>query len=193
MEAPVVRRGIAENGRAAVSPEVAIGARPRSSFERLGELLEQAAGICRKLAAESEIRVAAGHEQSDITDVKPAPLMNVSALAERLSRALPGAIHPAGIILYAGSADLRFEPALAVTEIRRRVAAVVDELRRRAPAAPIALLEVLPGRTAFHGEHAGLDALNRELASLASERGLAFVRTRRPPLVDGNGVDSGEA
>ena len=63
-------------------------------------------------------------------------------------------------------------------------------LRKRmsvAPAAPIALLEVLPGRTAFHGEHAGLDALNRELASLASERGLAFVRTRRPPLVDGNG------
>jgi hypothetical protein len=108
-------------------------------------------------------------------------------LRERLERTLPATVRPAGIVLYAGSADLRFHPRLTAGEIRVRVEAVVAELRRKAPEAPMVLLEVLPGRRQFRAEHAGLRALNAELAALAAERGLVLVRTNRPPLVDEHG------
>jgi lysophospholipase L1-like esterase len=108
-------------------------------------------------------------------------------LRERLARVLPEGATPAGIVLYGGSADHRFDPTLPAQEIRTRVEGVVDELRKRAGQAPIALIEVLPARDQSPADLAALRALNAGLADLASARGLALVGTNRPPLADSAG------
>jgi lysophospholipase L1-like esterase len=107
-------------------------------------------------------------------------------LAERLPKVLPAAA-PAGIVLYAGGADLRFEK-LGAADIRKRVEAILDLLAARYPGAPVVLLEVLPGRSASEAERAALADLNRELGDLARARSVIFVRTHRPPLVTDAGA-----
>ena len=121
------------------------------------------------------------------------PWVNVGApnettvqLRERLGDAVFKS--PAGFVLYLGSADHNFDPKLSASEIRKRVEDVVASLRLRAsgPASMI-LLQVLPARQQSADEKSALAAINRELADLATAKGLRFVETNRPPLLDQNG------
>jgi lysophospholipase L1-like esterase len=111
---------------------------------------------------------------------------NALQLRERLKTDLPQ-IPPAGIVLYAGSADLRFEPVLTPLAIRERVAGVLGDLRARYPLAPIAMLQVLPARDQSSDERLALEAVNLALSLLAKDRGVVFVRTNRAPLTDRDG------
>jgi lysophospholipase L1-like esterase len=107
-------------------------------------------------------------------------------LLERLPRTLP-VEEPAGIVLYAGSADLRFDPALPAARIRDRVASVLDALAARFPEAPVAMVEVLPARAQTPAEKDALRELNRELKALAAARKADWIPTSRDPILDGNG------
>ena len=111
---------------------------------------------------------------------------NTLALRARLPGALPSS-PPGGIVLYVGSADLRFEPALPAKEIRERVEGVVSDLNAQFPGVEIAVIEVLPARHQSEEERIALRALNDELIGVAHERNLWFVPTNRPPLVDSDG------
>jgi lysophospholipase L1-like esterase len=90
-------------------------------------------------------------------------------------------------VLYAGSADLRFEPGLSAVAIRDRVESVVADLRTKYGMRPIVMLQVLPARRQTPEERTALAAVNSQLDTLAKEHGCTFVRTNRPPLVDQNG------
>lgn len=107
-------------------------------------------------------------------------------LRERLKTALPS-VPPAGIVLYAGSADLRFDPGLSAVAIRERVAPILADLRSKYGNRPIAMLQVLAAREQTPDERAALAAVNAQLASLAGDHRCAFVKTNRAPLVDRRG------
>lgn len=109
-------------------------------------------------------------------------------LGARLKDSLPDA-KPAGIFVYAGAADLRFDGATP-REAARRVAAVCDALSPRHGlymTVPVAIIEVLSEVAPTPERLADVRALNASLAVLAAEHGFAFVRTSVPPLVDADG------
>ncbi len=112
---------------------------------------------------------------------------NAVDLLARIPFSLPAA-RPAGIVLYAGSADARWEPELTVTEIPGRVRAVVDALAARYPGVPIALLEVMSERDLGAQTRVQLATLTIAWRKIALDCGLTFVPTRRPPLVDDEGL-----
>jgi lysophospholipase L1-like esterase len=118
--------------------------------------------------------------------------MDALELRDRLAQELSADAKPSGIVLYAGSYDLRTErrgggEPPPPPEIRDRVAALVQDLQARFPGIPIALIEILPARDQTQTMREGLAELNAGLASLARDRGLTFVRTSRPPLAAGDG------
>jgi len=106
-------------------------------------------------------------------------------LLERLDASLPVA-RPAGIVIFGGMNDLRAEaadPAVIVDRMRR----VIDAIAARFPGVAMAILEVTPVCTQTEHDRGRLHALNDGLSEVARAKGLAFVRTNRPPLVDGEG------
>lgn len=115
------------------------------------------------------------------------PDQNAVALRERLRAEIAADAEPAGIVLYAGSYDLRAEKGIPPTEIGDRVAAVVADLRSRHPDTPLVLIQVLPARARADPDRAALASLNQRLEALAAGSGAVFVKTHRPPLVDQNG------
>jgi lysophospholipase L1-like esterase len=120
------------------------------------------------------------------------PGTNTSELRERLAVELPADAKPTAFVLNAGSYDLRAgrpggEEPPPPGEIRDRVAGLVQDLQARFPGVPIALIEVLPARDQTDAMRKVLAELNADLAALARDRGLVFVRTNRPPLAAGNG------
>ncbi len=109
-------------------------------------------------------------------------------LGARLADSLPDA-KPAGIFVYAGAADLRFDGA-SPREAARRVAALCDALSPQHGlymTVPVAIIEVLSEVAPTPERLADVRALNASLAILAAEHGFAFVRTSVPPLVDADG------
>lgn len=110
-----------------------------------------------------------------------------AGLLARLDASLPVA-PPAGLILYAGANDMRVRAgAVGPAETAARVRRVLDVLSARFPAAPVALIELMPERDEPPEALVRLRALNESLRALAAERGAAFVRTSRPPLVTPEG------
>jgi lysophospholipase L1-like esterase len=107
---------------------------------------------------------------------------------ERLFDACLPAAPPAGVVLYAGSADLRF-PTEPLAQALARLPRLVQRLRvRYGPSLPITLLGILPAR---HMDEVSLHSLadaNETLRVLARENALAFVPTARPPLAGSDGA-----
>jgi lysophospholipase L1-like esterase len=109
-------------------------------------------------------------------------------LEERLFDACLPPETPAGVVLYAGSLDLRqpqepFEQALA------RLPRLVRRLRvRYGPALPVTLLGILPARHMDASAQQALAAANESLRVLARENALGFVPTARPPLAAPDGT-----
>ncbi len=92
----------------------------------------------------------------------------------------------AGVVLYAGSVDLR---RLGATpeEVRVRVARLFDALAERAPARPVLLLGLLSERGLTTDGRERLQNTNALLGKLAAERGATFLVTDRPPLTARSG------
>lgn len=114
-----------------------------------------------------------------------------AALLERfLDTELPS-VPLAGIVLYTGSIDLRRSGKGATSEqadaVVPRVRSLLDALREKQPAAPIALIGVLPARRMDTAEVAALARLNARLSELSRERGIAFIDTARPPITSPSG------
>lgn len=111
---------------------------------------------------------------------------SAAELLRRLDASLPVAA-PAGAVLYVASIDFRSLGA-APAEVAARAWAVVRALRAHYPDLPIALVGLLSER-GFPPERVALLAeTNAELAALAERRGLAFVRTDRPPVTRPDGT-----
>jgi lysophospholipase L1-like esterase len=115
------------------------------------------------------------------------PDQNALALRERLPTEIPAEAVPAGLVLYAGSYDLRAESGLSPVQIRDRVAGVVNDLRSRFPTTPLVLIEILSARAQTDAERSALAELNGALGAFALENGAVFVKTNRPPLADEKG------
>ena len=107
-------------------------------------------------------------------------------LLARLAATLPPT-EPAGAVVYAASADFRFEHATPA-QCAERARAVIRALRERTPGLPVALVGLLSGRDADAGFVSRLAATNAALRAMAEEEGAAFVPTDRPPLVDAGGA-----
>lgn len=102
-------------------------------------------------------------------------------LSARLDASLPVA-RPSGVVVYAGSNDVRAE-RLPPSRVLVDAAALLSGIDAHFPGVPIAVVEALPAVVQSPEETAGLAAVNEGLRDLASSRGAAFVRTNRPPLV----------
>jgi lysophospholipase L1-like esterase len=118
----------------------------------------------------------------------------LSASAPMLERFLDPLLPPApmkGIVLYAGSIDLR-EPGSTLDErladeVASRISSLLDAVRRRDPAVPVAVIGVLPTRSITAAQIRALVRLNSRLAESARERGFAFVNTARAPITSPSG------
>lgn len=109
-------------------------------------------------------------------------------LEERVFDACLPRLTPGGVVLYAGSFDLR-EPHEPIEQALARLPRLVQRLRVRfGPALPIALLGILPARHMDEAAHKALDAANETLRVLARENALAFVPTARAPLANAEGA-----
>jgi lysophospholipase L1-like esterase len=106
-------------------------------------------------------------------------------LLARLDRSLPVA-RPSGLVVYSGANDLRGH-AEAPDAIVASTRSLLDALVARFPDVPVALIEIMPISAPPPDEPPRLRALNEGLRSLAANRGVAFVRTNRPPLMDETG------
>jgi lysophospholipase L1-like esterase len=101
---------------------------------------------------------------------------------ERLFDACLPAGTPAGVVLYAGSLDLR-QPTEPLEQALARLPRLVQRLRvRYGHALPITLLGILPARHMDEAAHKSLADTNESLRVLARENALSFVPTDRPPL-----------
>jgi lysophospholipase L1-like esterase len=116
---------------------------------------------------------------------------NAIDAAARLEESLPRA-RPGGIVLYAGSADLRVDEA-SPSESIARVEALVLKLVEALPGVPIAILDLLPEVGATEARRAELDVMSDGLMRIAAAAGASFVRTRLPPIVDSKGDLASEA
>ncbi len=107
---------------------------------------------------------------------------------ERLFDAcLPGAT-PAGVVIYAGSIDLRF-PVEPFEQALARLPRLVQHLRvRYGHALPVTLLGILPARHMDEAAHKALADANESLRVLARENALSFVPTARAPLAGADGT-----
>ena len=96
---------------------------------------------------------------------------------------------PEGVLLYAGSLDLR-EPREPFEKALERLPRIVQALRVRthAPALPITLLGILPARGEDAAALERLAKANEALRVLAREQKLGFVPTARPPLAAADGT-----
>jgi lysophospholipase L1-like esterase len=123
----------------------------------------------------------------------------LSASAPMLERFLDPLLPPsslAGIVLYAGSIDLR-DPGESADERRveailPRLRSLLDALRREDPATPVAVIGVLPVRHMSADDVRSLARLDASLAAAARERGFAFVGTARAPIMTSSGALSEE-
>jgi lysophospholipase L1-like esterase len=101
---------------------------------------------------------------------------------ERLFDACLPLSTPAGVVLYAGSLDLR-QPCEPLEQALARLPRLVQRLRvRYGHALPITLLGLLPARHMDEAARKSLAETNESLRVLARENALSFVPTDRPPL-----------
>lgn len=110
---------------------------------------------------------------------------SVEDTMRRLRWTMPEA-RPSGVIVWAGANDLRafaLDPLLIV----ERVARLLDAIRGRYPGVPLALISIPPWCDQTATDLDRLRRLNDGLRSLAFARGLAFVDTCRPPIIDAAG------
>jgi lysophospholipase L1-like esterase len=118
----------------------------------------------------------------------------LSASAPMLERFLDPLLPSApmrGIVLYAGSIDLR-EPGSILDEklaedVASRIRSLLDALRKRDSEVPVAVIGVLPTRHTTAAEMRALGRLNSRLAESAHERGFAFVDIARAPITSPSG------
>ena len=109
-------------------------------------------------------------------------------LEERVFNACLTSATPAGVVLYAGSLDLR-EPVEPIEQALARLPRLVQRLRvRYGPSLPITLLGILPARSMDEAAHKALDAANESLRILAREHALAFLPPARAPLASADGT-----
>lgn len=110
-------------------------------------------------------------------------------LADRLEATMPAA-RPSGVVVWTGMNDLRAEsqPADVVVErVTRVLDLVAGVIAARYPGVAVAVVEILPTCDTKDEYLERLHQVNRQLAELAKERGIAFVRTDRPPLTTPEG------
>jgi len=106
---------------------------------------------------------------------------------ERLFDACLPAATPAGVVLYAGSLDLR-QPSEPFEQARARLPRLVQRLRvRYGHALPVTLLGILPARHMDESARKALADANESLRVLARENALTFLPTDRPPLCNSDG------
>jgi len=106
---------------------------------------------------------------------------------ERLFDACLPSSTPAGVVLYAGSLDLR-QPSEPLAQALARLPRLVQRLRvRYGHGLPITLLGILPARRMDEAARTALANTNESLRILARENALSFVPTDRPPLADADG------
>jgi lysophospholipase L1-like esterase len=96
-----------------------------------------------------------------------------------------------GIVLYAGSIDLR-EPGRAsdpdhADAVAASVRTLIEAVRMRQPDAPILVVGVLPARTTSGADVAVLARLNAHLREIARDMRAVFVDTARAPLTATDG------
>ncbi len=106
-------------------------------------------------------------------------------LLERLAGSLPAA-RPAGFVVYAASIDFRRENA-PPDAVAARVGRVLDALAAAHAGVPTLLLGLQSERDAPPGFVERLRRTDAALRALARARGVAFLETARPPLVDPQG------
>ncbi len=113
---------------------------------------------------------------------------SLELLERTLDASLPRGA-PEGVVLYAGSLDLR-EPREPFEKALERLPRIVQALRVRtnAPALPITLLGLLPARGETPAELEKLSQANEKLRVLARECKLSFVATARAPLAEADGT-----
>lgn len=113
---------------------------------------------------------------------------SLELLERTLDCSLPASA-PEGVLLYAGSLDLR-EPREPFEQALERLPRIVQALRVRthAPALPITLLGLLPARGEDAAALERLAKANESLRVLAREQNLGFVPTARPPLAAADGT-----
>lgn len=108
-------------------------------------------------------------------------------LQERVFDACLPYATPVGVVLYAGSLDLR-EPQEPVEQALARIPHLARRLRvRYGPALPITLLGILPARHMDEAAQKALAAANESLRVFARENALSFVPTARAPLAGADG------
>lgn len=107
-------------------------------------------------------------------------------LAERLAASLPDA-PLAGLVLYAARIDFRADPSRP-EPLARRAAALLDRLAELRPGVPVCVLGLLSERGLSPDGAARLARFDAELEREVRARGQTFVRSARPPLVDGRGA-----
>jgi len=107
--------------------------------------------------------------------------------AERVFDACLPISTPSGVVLYAGSSDLRF-PVEPLEQALDRIPRLVQRLRvRYGHALPITLFGILPARHMDEAAHKALAQANESLRVLARENALSFVPSARPPLAGADG------
>jgi hypothetical protein len=114
---------------------------------------------------------------------------------ELLERVFDGCLPvsaPSGVVLYAGSLDLR-APLEPLEEALARLPRLVQRLRvRYGHALPITLLGILPARHMDETARKALEGANETLRVLARENALSFVPSARAPLAGPDGTLSEE-
>ena len=106
---------------------------------------------------------------------------------ERLFDACLPTSTPAGVVLYAGSIDLR-QPAEPLEQALARLPRLVQRLRvRYGHALPITLIGILPARHMDDAARKRLGETNESLRVLARENALSFVSCDRAPVAGADG------
>ncbi len=91
-----------------------------------------------------------------------------------------------GVVLYAGSIDLRRGDSVAA--IANRVRLLISRIQTLAPSSAILLLGIIPGRqNSPRSNGVELDTLNEGLRVLAEAMSVGFLPLDRKPLVDDEG------
>jgi hypothetical protein len=110
----------------------------------------------------------------------------VDSMVERVSASLPRG-ELGGVVVYAGSVDFRRDPS-RYPWIAAKVGELLDRIALLRPGAPVCVVSPLPERGMSAETSHALAGLEEELRAVCGRRGVAFVRTDRPPLRDASGL-----